>query len=259
MFSEEFELMCGAAESKAGFLRKNPGGYVAASVMAGAFIGFGILLAFSAGAYLEGASCTKIVMGLSFGVALSLVVMAGAELFTGNNMVMLAGVMEGRVKVSRMICLWAVCFVGNWIGAVILSLIYSCTGLAEGAVGEFMVQSAVMKASLGPVQLICRAVLCNMLVCLAVWCGFRCKSEAGKLIMIFWCLFAFVTTGFEHSIANMTLLTTSLLVQTGGVLTIGGYFYNILVAALGNIIGGTLCVALPYYAISRKSGKKENE
>ncbi|MCI7145098.1 MAG: formate/nitrite transporter family protein [Clostridiales bacterium] len=259
MFSDEFELMCGAAESKTGFLRKNPGGYVAASVMAGAFIGFGILLAFTAGACLDGASCTKIVMGLSFGVALSLVVMAGAELFTGNNMVMLAGVIERRIKVSRMICLWAICFAGNWAGAVLLSLIYSCTGLADGAVGEFMVQSAVMKASLDPVQLICRAVLCNMLVCLAVWCGFRCKSEAGKLIMIFWCLFAFVTTGFEHSIANMTLLTTSLLVQTGGELTLAGYFYNIFVAALGNIIGGTLCVALPYYVISRKSGNKECE
>lgn len=259
MFSDEYRVMCDVSEGKLGFLKNNMPGYLTASVMAGFFIGFGILLAFSIGGYLEGAVYTKIIMGVSFGVALSLVVMAGAELFTGNNMVMMAGVIEGRVKVSQMVYLWIVCFIGNWIGAVILSLIYSKTGLAAGNVAEFMINSAVAKVSLVPAELFCRAVLCNMLVCLAVWCGFRCKSESGKLIMIVWCLFAFVTTGFEHSIANMTLLTTALLIQPETAVTIGGCLYNIFLAAAGNIVGGAVCVALPYYLISKKGIKPKKE
>ena len=90
------------------------------------------------------------------------------------------------------------------------------------------------------------------LVCLAVWCGFKCKSESGKLIMIFWCLFAFITTGFEHSIANMTLLTISLLAPMEAAVTIGGYAYNLIVVTLGNMVGGILFVAIPYYLISKK-------
>jgi nitrite transporter len=90
------------------------------------------------------------------------------------------------------------------------------------------------------------------LVCLAVWSSYRAKSESGKLIMIFWCLFVFVTAGFEHSIANMTLLTIALLKPFSAAVSIGGYFYNILVVILGNMVGGILLVALPYAAISRQ-------
>lgn len=256
MFNEEYKLVCEASVTKLNFLKNNPIGYIVASVLAGAFIGFGTLLAFSAGGYLEGAAYTKIVMGLSFGVALSLVVMAGAELFTGNNMVMLAGAMTKKVKVSQMIYLWIICFFGNWLGALILAFVYSKAGLATGAVGDFMMDAAVAKASLAPLELFFRAVLCNMLVCLAVWCSFRCKNEVAKLIMIFWCLFAFVTTGFEHSIANMTLLSITLFVQTDGALTMIGYLYYIFMAAVGNIVGGTICVALPYFVVSRNKSEE---
>ncbi|WP_434084709.1 formate/nitrite transporter family protein [Lacrimispora xylanisolvens] len=93
-----------------------------------------------------------------------------------------------------------------------------------------------------------------MLVCLAIWCSFRCKSESGKLIMVFWCLFAFITSGYEHSIANMTLLTVGVLSPNGAAVSLSGYFYNILVVTLGNMAGGILFTAVPYYLIS---GKKE--
>jgi nitrite transporter NirC len=87
-----------------------------------------------------------------------------------------------------------------------------------------------------------------MLVCLAVWSGFRCKTESGKLIMIFWCLLAFFATGFEHSVANMTLLTLSLFNNGGNeAITMGGYCYNLLTVTLGNMIGGILLVAVPYF------------
>ncbi|MBR6473065.1 MAG: formate/nitrite transporter family protein, partial [Firmicutes bacterium] len=103
------------------------------------------------------------------------------------------------------------------------------------------------------IPLLARGILCNTLVCLAVWCGFRAKSDAGKLIMIFWCLLAFFATGFEHSIANMTLLTLSLINNGGNeAISFGGYCYNLIVVTLGNMIGGILFVALPYSAASRE-------
>ena len=107
------------------------------------------------------------------------------------------------------------------------------------------------------VPLLLRAILCNILVCLAVWCAGKCRSESAKLIMIFWCLFAFITSGFEHSIANMTLLTIGLLEPAGQAVSIGGYFYNLAVVTVGNMIGGIVFVALPYFAASRRSGSEK--
>jgi nitrite transporter NirC len=89
-------------------------------------------------------------------------------------------------------------------------------------------------------------------VCLAVWSANRATSDAGKLIIIFWCLFAFITTGFEHSIANMPLMAVALMEPLGQTVTIGGYFWNLLFVTIGNVIGGVIFVALPYYLASRK-------
>ena len=102
------------------------------------------------------------------------------------------------------------------------------------------------------IALITRAVLCNILVCLTVWCPFRLKSETAKLIMIFWCLFIFLTAGFELNVANITLLSSALLGLFKEGLSLGGYFYNILLSTLGNLLGGIWRVALPYYLLSRE-------
>lgn len=246
MFKEEFLSAAGGARTKAAFLKKNPVGYFLLSMLAGAFIGFGVLLTNTIGSLLDGAPCTKIVMGLAFGIALSLVVIAGGELFTGNNLVMAAGLMKREVKWKDALALWIVCWIGNLCGAIALACIYVLTGLSNGPVGEFMATGAAAKIAPSPIALLARGALCNMLVCLAVWCGFRIKSDAGKLIMIFWCLFAFITTGFEHSIANMTLFTEVLLNPCGQAVAVGGCVYNLLLVTAGNMIGGIVFVAMPY-------------
>ena len=115
-----------------------------------------------------------------------------------------------------------------------------------------MAGGALAKMSAGFVPLLMRGILCNMLVCLAVWCGTKCQSESGKLIMIFWCLFAFITTGFEHSVANMTLLSVAMLNPAGAAVTWSGYWFNLGVVTLGNMIGGIVLVAVPYFAASFK-------
>ncbi len=194
-------------------------------------------------------------MGLAFGGALSLVIFAGAELFTGNNFVMTIGLLERTVTLKKTLLLWIVCYLGNWLGAVLIALTFTGTGLASGSVGEFIANLAASKMNLAFLPLFLRAVLCNMLVCLAVWISFRSKTESGKLILIFWCLFAFITVGFEHSIANMSLLTIALFNPLASTVSLGGYFYNIFTATLGNMVGGIMLVALPYFIISRQKAE----
>lgn len=255
MFSEDFEAAANAAVAKRSFLKENPSGYFLLSLLAGMYIGFGVLLAFTVGGLLSGAPAAKLIMGACFGVALSLVVMAGAELFTGNNLVMAAGLLKKKTTLSDAVYLWIVCWLGNACGGVLLAVLYHLTALGNGAVGEFMAAGALAKMTASPVALVSRGLLCNMLVCIAVWCGFRCKTESGKLIMIFWCLLAFFTTGFEHSVANMTLLTISLLNPAGQAVSLAGWFYNLGLVTLGNMIGGIFFVAVPYYcAAEHKSG-----
>lgn len=254
MFQEEYSMLAKAAENKSKFLKKNPVGYWVAAMLAGIYVGFGILLIFSAGGMISSQPYVKIIMGASFGIALSLVVMAGAELFTGNNLVMAGGMFSGTVTFLETVKLWVVCLLGNWAGSILLALIFWGAGLAKGPVGEFMANAAAAKMAIPLIPLFFRAVLCNILVCLAIWCSFRCKSESGKLIMVFWCLFAFITSGYEHSIANMTLLTVGVLSPNGAAVSLSGYFYNILVVTLGNMAGGIFFTAVPYYLIS---GKKE--
>ena len=252
MFKPDFTRTANGSVAKLNMLNTNPLGYIMLSILAGAFIGLGVLLAFTIGGLMAGAPSTKVLMGLSFGVALSLVVMAGAELFTGNNMAMAAGMMEKKVTFADTIKLWVVCWIGNLIGGIILGIIYHFTDLGVNAVGTFMATAAAGKMGAGPVALLTRGMLCNFLVCLAVWCAGRATSDAGKLIMIFWCLFAFITTGFEHSIANMTLFTVTVLSPMDQAVSVGGAFYNLGIVTLGNIIGGAIMVAVPYYFASRK-------
>lgn len=249
MFRKEVESVAQAAADKVRFLNENPTGYFASSLMAGMFIGFGILLSFTIGA-MGSMPLMKLFMGMSFACALSLVIMAGAELFTGNNMVMATGFMEKTVSAKDVLKLWVICYVGNWIGSILLAWIFAHTGLMTEAFCA-AVAPAAAKVSIPFGALLLRAILCNMLVCLAVWCSIKMTSESGKLIMVFWIIVIFFTAGFEHSVANMVLLSLDFMAP-GTAMTMGSYFYNILTATLGNMIGGIFFVAVPYTLMAKK-------
>lgn len=254
MFSQEFNNVGQAGKSKVKLLKDNPLGYMISSMLAGIYVGLGIILIFTIGGLLSsaGSPATRIVMGLSFGVALSLVVFAGSELFTGNNFIMASASLGGSVSWKDTAKVWLASFTGNLLGSILIGYMYYLTGLASGPVGEFIGSVSATKMSIPFMPLLFRAIFCNILVCLAVWCTFRCKEETAKLIMIFWCLFVFITAGFEHSIANMTLLTIGLLAPNGADVSVVGYIYNIGIVTLGNMIGGILFMAVPYYIISKK-------
>lgn len=252
MYSEEFEAVATAAQKKSNLLKNRPWAYLVASILGGAFIGFGVILSYTSASLTANFGLSKLAAGLTFAGGLSLVYFAGAELFTGNHFVIGSGMLAGRISFAEGLKILAICMLGNWLGAILLSVLFTATGLTNGALGEYMAASAQAKMNMPVVALIARGVLCNILVCLAVWCTFRLKSETAKLIMIFWCLFIFVAAGFEHSVANMTLLTSALLGPSLDGINLSGYFYNILLSTLGNLLGGIWGVALPYYLLSRE-------
>lgn len=255
MFNEEINKVAVAAKAKSDLLKNNKLGYFVSAILAGIFVGMAIMLIFTIGGLLTAASspATKIVMGIAFGGALSLVVFAGSELFTGNNFIMAVGSLNKSLSWIDTIKVWIVSFIGNLVGSILAGYMFYLTGLAKGPVGEFIANTSATKMSLPVQELFFRGLFCNMLVCLAVWCTFRCKDDVSKLIMIFWCLFIFITAGFEHSVANMTLLTIGLLSPGTAAVSIAGYAYNIGIVTLGNMIGGIFFVAVPYYLISRKN------
>lgn len=254
MYYEEIAKISAAAQAKSALLQKSKVKYLLSSALAGMYVGFGILLIFTIGGLLAQAesAAVKIIMGLSFGIALSLVIMAGSELFTGNNMVMTIGNLEKKVNKLDVLWIYLFSFLGNLVGSVILAGLFAYSGLLGGSTGAFIIKVAQMKMSLPWEQLLLRGILCNTLVCLAIWCSFRMKEETGKLIMIFWCLFAFITTGFEHSVANMTLLAAALLAPGASGISLTGFIYNLAWVTLGNFIGGALIVGSSYWYIAKQ-------
>ncbi|MFI3231626.1 MAG: formate/nitrite transporter family protein [bacterium] len=253
MFKEDVLEAGHSAMKKVKFINSNPLGYFLASMLAGIYVGLGIMFIFTIGGMIHDSHAYKVVMGASFGIALSLVSIAGAELFTGNTFTMTIGTLLKEVTLADTIKVWVMCYLGNLAGSVLLGFLFFLTGAVDsGYVAEFFIESAEAKMTLPPINLFARALLCNILVCLATWCGYRCKSESGKLIMTFWCLYAFITSGYEHSVANMSLFTVALLSPLGGDLTLGMFAYNLTLATLGNMVGGILFLAVPYYFISKE-------
>lgn len=257
MFTDTLDALGEAAEKKLAYARRMPFGYLLTSLLAGVYVGVAVFLVIAVGGPLHaaGSPWLKTLMGASFGVALSLVVFAGAELFTGNNMVMAIGWWQRRTSGRALLAIWGLSWVGNLLGAVLLAVALRYSGILEGDAERTLLQTlAARKMGLSIVELVLRGMLCNMLVCLGVWCAFRMKSEAGKLIMIFWCLYAFIAAGLEHSVANMTLLPLAMLQQPladlGATLTWSGVGYNLLWVSLGNIIGGMCCVGGAYWLAS---------
>lgn len=164
-----------------------------------------------------------------------------------------AGLFNKKISLGQAGYLWLICWIGNLIGAALLAALFVGSGLDLPAVAAVFTKASAAKMSAPALQLVIRAILCNILVCLAVWSGFQTKNDAAKLIMVFWCLLAFFATGFEHSIANMTTLIIALMnpVAAAGSVSVGGLFYNLLWVTLGNMIGGIFFVAMPYFLGSR--------
>ncbi len=255
MFADEIKTIAETASKKLKYMESNPMGFLVLSALAGIYVGFGIILIFAIGGpiHADGGPFLKLVMGASFGIALSLVIFAGSELFTGSNMILVVGRVQNKTSMGPVLKSWLLCYLGNLIGSVFLAwLVFHGDSLAESS-KNLVLQVSSMKMNTGAKELFVRGILCNWLVCLAVWLAVKAKSETAKLIMIFWCLFAFISSGFEHCVANMTLLSLGLLIPHGAEISLAGFGFNLAWVTLGNIVGGALFVGMAYWFASAKN------
>lgn len=216
------------------------------AVLAGAYIALAGIGATTASVTVENASLAKLLSACVFPAGLAMVLLAGSELFTGNSLMILA-LLERRITLSRMLNNWLVVYTGNAVGAsaVAALAVYSHTpSLFDESLARSMVRIAESKAALGFGDAMLRGVLCNVLVCLAVWMAAGSKRAEGKIIALFFPILLFVLCGYEHCIANLYYLPAGAFTAAEygieSTLTWGGCVHNLIAVTFGNILGGTL-------------------
>ena len=237
------------------------------AILAGAFISLGAMFATTTAAGTAGVlpyGVVRVLTGIVFCLGLVLIVVGGAELFTGNNLIVMAWA-SGKVSTISLLRNWTIVYIGNFVGAIAMALLVFTSQqylFGNGSVGQTALGIASSKVHLGFFQAIALGVLCNILVCLAVWLTFSARSTIDKIAAIIFPITAFVAAGFEHSIANMYFIPMGLLISNFdptfaaasnldlSSLTWGAFLLNnLLPVTLGNIIGGSVFVAAIYWSV----------
>jgi len=229
------------------------------SVLAGAFIAFGaaFFIVTTHGSTL-GFGITRLIGGLAFSLGLVLVVIAGAELFTGNNLSVMA-LCDGRIGFAELMRNWVIVYSGNAIGAVATAYLVNASGVLGadgGALAAYAAQIGETKAQIPAGEAFVRGILCNTLVCLAVWLSFAAHTVTGKIVAITFPITAFVALGFEHSIANLFFLP--LAAFGGAELGIVDALRNLVPVTVGNVIGGSVLVGIVYWIIYRRGTAEDD-
>jgi formate/nitrite transporter len=237
--------------------------------LAGAYVGFGAQIAttvsIDAAQYL-GVGASKVLVGTVFSVGLMLVILGGAELFTGNCLISLS-VLGGKVKLSMLAHNWSIVYLGNLLGSVLLAYMIYNAGLysmASNALGVTAITIANSKVNLSFTQAFFRGILCNWLVCLGVWLATSAEDTTGKILACIFPIMAFVGSGYEHSVANMFFVPIGIMLKEVPVLVsqsgldlsglnwVGFVSRNLIPVTLGNIVGGCFFVATLYAYVSSK-------
>ncbi len=224
------------------------------AILAGAFIGFGAMLytvvVTDSG---MGFGPARLLGGAAFSLGLILVIVGGAELFTGNSLIVF-GWADRLISTGRLLRNWGLVYLGNLIGAVATAFFAHWSGIygmADGGVAATAAAIAEGKVALPLGEMLIRGILCNVLVCLAVWLCFAARSVTDKILAIVFPIAGFVALGFEHSVANMFLIPVGWLSGAEAV-DFGGMIVNLAVVTAGNIIGGGVLVAMVYWLVYRR-------
>lgn len=220
---------------------------VVLGILGGAFIAFGAQLATRVQVGIEQFGLAVFLGGAVFSIGLMLVVIAGAELFTGNTLITMS-VLAGRSKLSSLLKNWTIVYFSNLAGSLLIVFFMIAANLFDNPeVFNRAVSIAEYKAEeLSFTAIFFRGILCNWLVCLAVWLALAAQDITGKIIGIFFPIMAFVASGFEHSIANMYFIPVGMVLSPETV-TLTGFINNLISSTLGNIVGGAGFVATVYY------------
>ncbi|SDQ14152.1 formate/nitrite transporter family protein [Microbacterium sp. cf332] len=231
---------------------RSPGRFTVSGMLAGAYIGVGVvLMVTAAGPLLEaGSGWAKLVSGLVFGVALTIVVVAGGELVTSSMMTLPQAALMRAVPVGRAAAALLWTFTANLVGSVVFATLVAASGVLRSntAAGAMVSGMLAGKAHETPLELFVRGILCNVLVCLAIWMTVRLRSETARLVVVFAAILAFITSGFEHVVANMTTFTIGLLSGDPSA-TVPLFALNLVCVGAGNLVGGALVVGAGYWFV----------
>lgn len=228
--------------------------YIARSMLASMFIGFGVIVAFKTGNffYLEHSPLTYPMAAITFGAAIILIAYGGGDLFTGNTFYYTYAALRKRLKWIEAVKLWVFSYTGNILGAAAFALLIFLTGLfTDASVNSFLLSVVEQKMTTSTSELFFRAILCNWLVCLAFFIPMSLKGDGAKMFAMMLFVFCFFISGYEHSIANMCTFAIALVLNHPGTISFAGVLHNLVPVTIGNLIGGVIFMGFMYYYVNK--------
>ncbi|CAM3736612.1 formate/nitrite transporter family protein [Mesobacillus zeae] len=263
---DSIKIAVETAEKKSNILYLSKSQYMVRAILAGIYVGFGTMVSFRIGEgfYDVHSPATSLMSSIFFGMALILIIYGGGELFTGNTMIFTISTLKRITSVKELLINWLSCYSGNLIGAMFFASLIALSGLfGDPEKSQYLMDTASLKMHAPAIQLFFRAILCNWLVCLAVWIPYHVKGDGAKIAVTMLLVFAFVASGFEHSVANMVLFSIGLLTAHPDSITLYGAVHNLIPVTAGNIIGGGFFVGTVYVYLASlgqpvKQFKKSN-
>ncbi|MUG46243.1 formate/nitrite transporter family protein [Paenibacillus woosongensis] len=234
--------------------KQNPLHYIARSMLASMFIGFGVIVAFKTGNffYMEQSPLTYPMAAITFGAAIILIAYGGGDLFTGNTFYYSFAALRRRLKWVEAAKLWVLSYAGNIMGAAAFALLIFLTGLfTDSSVNSFLLNVVEHKMTTSTSELFFRAILCNWLVCLAFFIPMSLKGDGAKMFAMMLFVFCFFISGYEHSIANMCTFAIALVLDQSVTISFAGVLHNLIPVTIGNLIGGVIFMGFMYYYVNK--------
>lgn len=251
----DYELLTSTGMKKYELCKTDSKRFFVKAVVAGFYLGVAIILSYTLGSMLYEAShvAAKIAYAGTFGLALVLIYLLGGELFTGNIFITALLVYDKKLKIKQVIPMWVSCFIGNFVGIALISFLFIKSGVHFDNLHHFVGSIISDKLSVDNGQVLLRAILCNFVVCVGGYAGYKVKDETAKTIVIFFVVMTFVIAGFEHSIANMGIFTMG--ATLGTPIDWIALAVHMVISTIGNIIGGGILLALPIYYMIKPDKK----
>ena len=251
----DIEVLSKLGKIKYNLMKNDPLRFFVRSFMAGTYLGMACILSYTLGAMLSNHGVLgNIATAGTFGIGLVAIVYLGAELFTGNCFVTVIPVLNKELKVKDIIPMWLMCYLGNVVGIAFVCSLFVLSGAQESVLEPYLMTAISAKLDLNINQLFIKGILCNMIVCVAAYSGIKIEDQTARLIVIMVFVMAFVLPGFDHCIANAGLFSMGI-VQLGSSVDWSALPLHMFVSTLGNIVGGSICLAVPIYIMFRLPNK----
>ncbi|MGL4821172.1 MAG: formate/nitrite transporter family protein [Bacilli bacterium] len=262
MEHESVQYLIELAKKKKKTIDNSLAEFMTRAMLAGIYIGFAIIVCFKLGQSLHAVDSPLTYFGAAslFGIALILIIYGGAELFTGNTLYFTVATLNGDTRLSDLGKNWVATYLGNFIGALLFALLFYYSGVFKGIPDDhFLFQIAHKKMDATTMQLFVKGILCNWLVCLACYLPYRVKGDGPKIAIMMLIVYAFFMSGYEHSIANLSIFSLALVLPHPVDITVAGALHNLIPVTIGNIIGGSVFVGMVYYFMNRKHLQKAKQ